>query len=106
MTRPPRARRQRREDDRARRKTVARIQHLATELPGGTADRAIDVTSASVVELKARATPCLQCGGELEIRRDAASSTPRGVLREVELGCRRCHAPRTLWLRVGVPGGN
>jgi hypothetical protein len=106
MARPPRARRQRREDDRLRRKTVARLQQVATELPGGAADRPIDVTSASLVELKARATPCLQCAGELEIRGEAASSTTRGVLRQVELACRRCHAPRTLWLRIGVPGGN
>jgi hypothetical protein len=95
-----RARKARREQDRALRKEVARTERAARELPGGAAQHPIDVPSAAVVEVKARATPCLQCGGELELRRDRASSTPRGILREIQLTCRLCHAPRTLWFRV------
>jgi hypothetical protein len=102
-TRPRRARR---EQERALRKTVRQVQRLAGELPGGAPERAIEVASASVVELKARATPCLQCGGDLELRHDRASAAARGVLRELELACRRCHAPRTLWFRVAPSGPN
>jgi len=103
---PPRPRRKRREQERALRKQVRRTEALAGELPGGAPDRPIDVTSASVVEGKARGTPCIQCGGELELRGDRATSTARGILREIALICRRCHAPRTLWYRIRPPAGN
>jgi hypothetical protein len=88
------------------RATVRRIERLAADLPGGAAERPIEVGSSSVVELKARGAPCLQCAGELEIKGDRAESTARGVLRVIELVCRRCHAPRTLWFRIAAPGLN
>jgi len=103
LTRP---RKKRREQERALRKLVRRTEGLAGELPGGSAQRPIDVASASVVEGKARATPCIQCGGDLELRGDRATSTGRGVLREIALVCRLCHAPRTLWFRITPPAVN
>jgi hypothetical protein len=106
VARPPRRRRQQREQERALRKQVRRAEQLAAGLAGGSAEHPIDVTSASVVEQKARGTPCIQCGGELELRGDRASSTARGVLREITLACRLCHAPRTLWYRIAPPSPN
>ena len=106
MTRPPRPRRQRRAQERELRKQVRLREGLAARLPGGSADRPIDVASASIVEGKARATPCIQCEGDLEVRCERAVSTARGVLREIALACRRCHAPRTLWFRVVPPAAN
>ena len=106
MARPPRPRRKQREQQRALRKLVRRTEGLAGELPGGSADHPIDVASASIVEGKARATPCIQCGGDLELRGDRATSTARGVLREIALVCRLCHAPRTLWFRIKPPATN
>lgn len=103
---PPRPRRQRREQERALRKQVRRIERLAGELPGGSPEQPIDVASASIVEGKARGTPCIQCGGDLELRGDRATSTARGVLREIALVCRRCHAPRSLWFRVVPPAAS
>ena len=103
MTRP---RRKRREQERALRKQVRRTEALAGDLPGGSPDQPIEVTSASVVEGKARATPCVQCGGALDLRGDRATSTARGVLREIALVCRLCHAPRTLWFRITPPAAN
>jgi hypothetical protein len=97
---PPRPRRQRREQERAARKAVRTVERLAQKLPGGAPDQPIDVDAPGVAEIRARATPCPQCGGELELRGDRADSTPRGVVRELELVCRLCHAPRTLWFRV------
>jgi hypothetical protein len=88
------------------RATVRRIERMAGELPGATAERAIEVGSSSVVELKARATPCLQCAGQLDLKGDRAESTARGVLRAIELVCRQCHAPRTMWFRIAAPGPN
>lgn len=104
MTKPARPRSRprtaRREDERAVRKAVRATERLAAALPGGDTERPIEVASASVVEVRARATPCVQCGGELEVRGDRASSTARGVLRQMEMACRRCHARRSLWFRV------
>jgi len=106
MATPPRPRRKRREQERALRKEVRRTEAVAVKLPGGSPDRPIDVAAASVVEGAARATPCIQCGGDLELRGDRATSTARGVLREVALVCRRCHAPRTIWFRIAPPAPN
>jgi len=106
VPRPPRPRRQRRERDRQLRKQVRRTEQLAATLPGASPDQPIDVGSAAVVEEKARATPCIQCGGDLELRGDRATSTTRGVLREMSLACRRCHAPRTLWYRIAAAAPN
>jgi hypothetical protein len=100
VPRAPRPRRLRRARDRALRKQVRRVEQLAAGLPGASAELPIDVASASVVEEKARATPCAQCGGDLQLGGDRATSTARGVLREITLACRRCHAPRTLWFRI------
>jgi len=79
---------------------VRENEKRAGEMPGGSPAQPIDVASAAIVEVKARATPCIQCAGGLDLRADHATSTARGVLREIELVCRRCHAPRTLWFRV------
>jgi hypothetical protein len=103
MPRPPRPRRQQRQQQRALRKTVRQLERLATELPGGSPERPIDVASASVVETKARAVPCIQCEAvEMELRGDKAASTARGVLREVAMVCRQCHAARAVWFRVAT----
>jgi len=85
------------------RKTVRETERAVARLPGGDADWPIEVASASVVEVRARGTACVQCGGTLDLRGDRASSTPRGVLRQVDLVCRRCHAPRSLWFLVAPP---
>ncbi|HSY40242.1 MAG TPA: hypothetical protein VLA79_11960, partial [Polyangia bacterium] len=73
------------------------------EMPGGSPERPIDVASASVVETKARAIPCVQCEAiEMELRGDRATSTARGVLRALEMVCRQCHAARAIWFRVAT----
>jgi hypothetical protein len=106
VARPPRPRHKQRAQERALRKQVRRTEALAGQLPGGSPEQPIDVASASVVEGKARATPCVQCGGDLELRGDRATSTTRGLVREIALVCRRCHAPRTLWFRIAPPAAN
>jgi hypothetical protein len=106
MAAPRRARKERREHERALRKTVRVTERLAKHLPGATPKHPIDVASASVIEIQARATPCPQCGGALELGRERADSTPRGVLREIRAVCRLCHAPRTLWFRIALAAAN
>jgi hypothetical protein len=106
VSRPPRPRRKQREEARAARKQVRRTEALAGKLPGGSPEYPLEVTSAAVVEGAARATPCIQCGGDLELRSDRATSTARGIVREMALVCRLCHAPRTLWFRITPPAAN
>jgi uncharacterized protein with PIN domain len=97
---PVRPRTERRTRERDLRKGIRKVEALARALPGGSAATPIDVATSSLVELQARTTRCPQCNGELEIRGDRAESTPRGVLRAMDLVCRLCHAPRTVWFRV------
>jgi hypothetical protein len=106
VPRPPRPRRQQRERDRALRKEVRRTEQLAGRLPGASPEDPIEVASASVVEGKARATLCVQCGGQLELGADRATSTARGVLRAIAVTCRRCGTPRTLWFRIAPRTAN
>jgi len=103
MARP---RKQRRERERALRKTVRAVERDAAAAPGGAAANPITVDSAAVVETRARSTRCVQCGGELDLRGDRASSTARGILRALDVVCRHCHAPRTLWFLVAPRGPN
>lgn len=106
MARSPRPRRQRRQQERALGKAVRRTERLAADLPGGSRDNPLEVATSSLVEVKARGTTCVHCNGELELRGDRATSTSRGVLREIALVCRLCHAPRTLWFRSAPPASN
>jgi hypothetical protein len=101
-----RRRKLQREQQRELRKQVRRTEGMAAKLAGGSPELPIDVTSASVVETRARSTPCVQCGGDLELRGDRATSTARGIVRELSLVCRLCHAPRTLWYRIAPPPTN
>jgi len=61
------------------------------------------VTSASVIEVRARATPCLVCGGELDLQAHVADGPAGAATRRVELVCRRCHDTRQLWFRIEPP---
>src|SRR5206468_3818445 len=91
MARAKRSRTERREAERALRKEVAARERLAAAAPGGARDRPIVVASASLVESVARSTPCIQCGGQLELRDHAAPPDGRGRLRVARLVCRLCH---------------
>lgn len=103
MSKPKRARSERRQAERALRKEVVLRERLATVEPGGSRERAIVVSSASVVEGHARSIPCIQCGGELDLRTHAAAPDGEGKVRIVHLVCRLCHTPRDLWFRIERP---
>jgi hypothetical protein len=101
--RPKRPRSERRQAERALRKDIGARQRLAAAGPGGAADRPLVVSSASVIEGRARSVPCIQCGGELDLRQHGAEGA---TLRLVKLVCRLCHAPRELWFRIEPPAAN
>jgi hypothetical protein len=87
----------RREQERAARRLVRDREKLAALSPGGADTHPIEVTSASVVEVRARATPCVQCNGEYKVREHASV---RSGLRRVEVTCQLCATRRTLWFRL------
>lgn len=91
----------RRARERGLRKDVRKVEKQAARGPGGSAGRAIEDGSAPLVEIRARATPCPQCGGELELSEVEARSTEHGRRRVALTRCRRCHTPRELWFAIG-----
>ena len=81
---------------RARHLELAREQ-LAALSPGGSADRAIEVSSAAVIEVRAGAMPCPHCGGLYRVHEH---TRPVPGLRRVDVACRYCGSPRALWFRI------
>ena len=103
---PSRPRTARRAAAQLSRRAVEKIERLGTHLPGGAPQQPLRVTSASVVEIRARATRCLVCEGELELRGHVSEAGDPGDLRRVELSCRACGRARRLWFRIEPPVAN
>ncbi len=101
MSAPKRARAARREKQRKFEKAVAALDKLAISGPGGTPERAIAVTSSTLVELRARAIPCPLCGGTMDMGDHAAVFHAAVQLRRVAVMCRGCHKGRDLYFSIG-----
>lgn len=92
-----RPRTERRAQERAARKLVHDREKLFALSRGGSRERPIEVGSAAVIEVRVEALPCPQCEGRYRIREHAA---PASGLRRVDVTCRQCGAPRSLWFRL------
>ena len=103
---PPRPRTARRAAAQLSRRAIERIERLGTQLPGGAPEDPLRVTSASVIEVRARAMRCLVCEGELELRAHVSESDAPGDLRRADLSCRGCGRARRLWFRIEPPLAN
>jgi len=79
------------------RQLVRDREQLALLSVGGSPERPIHVISASVVEIRARALPCVQCAGEYRVNDHRA---PTSGLRQVSVTCTRCCVSRDLWFRL------
>jgi hypothetical protein len=88
----------RRAAERAARGLVHAREKLAA-MTSGAKELPIAVESSSVIEVRARATPCHQCEGELRVGEHRAEAG----LRAVDVRCTRCHTARTLWFRIVEP---
>lgn len=99
--RPERTERRRR--DRAARRLARDREQLAALLPGGSAERPLEVDSPAVIELRALAQRCPRCSGTYAL--DDHQSAAVG-LRVVSLTCRTCRAPRQIWFRLGSSAPN
>ena len=70
---------------------------LASLSPGGSRERPIKVASASVVEVRTSALSCPLCGGTYRLDEHIA---PAAGLRRVDVHCRHCSTPRSIWFRI------
>ena len=80
-----------------------KLRHLE---PGGTPERPLEVSSASVVEARAETERCFRCDLPMRTEEHATRETATGLLRAVRLRCLRCGAPREVFLRIAVPSLN
>jgi hypothetical protein len=79
------------------RRLVRDRERLAAMSRGGAREHPIEVASAAVVEVRTAAMACPQCGGEYRI---AEHRSAGDGLRCVDVVCRQCGVPRTLWFRL------
>lgn len=98
-----RARTQRRSAERARQKEVEVRRKLFQASEGGTPDRPILVSSASVIEARARDLLCPVCGGQTSIRQHEAVRTGVKRLRKIERTCMACGEASTLYFELALP---
>lgn len=87
----------RRAHERATRQLVRDREKLAALSTGGSREHPIHVDSAAVVEVRVRSLGCPQCAGTYRLIDHRA---PASGLREVDVKCDQCGAPRTLWFKL------
>jgi hypothetical protein len=96
----PRKRTQARADDRAQQKIARDLEKLARLEEGGSPERAVLITSPSEVEVRARATPCPVCGGELRVEEHTAETHGGVRVRVARAMCTVCRRPRAIYFRL------
>jgi hypothetical protein len=94
---------ERRERERAARKLVRARERLAGLEVGGSPARPFEVPSSSVIDVRARAQPCPQCGGRLRLDEQTAEKIDGVSLRATHLVCQLCGTPRVFWFRITSP---
>jgi hypothetical protein len=83
---------------------VQRRERLARLVRGGSIDRPIPVTSASVIELRAaNGMPCPICRGQYRI---LEHTRPVPGIRCLDVECRHCSTPRSLYFTIIEPDLN
>ena len=100
MAKKTRPRGERRERERAAQRIVRDRQKLAALSPGGAPERPLDVPSAAVIPLRARATPCPLCEGALGIEHESAETRDGRLVHAAHVRCARCGVARALWFHV------
>jgi predicted Zn finger-like uncharacterized protein len=92
-----RDRTERRERERAAVKLVRTKERLSKLERGGTQEHPIEVGSSAVIEVRIHGMECPQCEGDYQVidHRSAGQG-----IRPVDVKCRTCGAPRTLWFRI------
>jgi hypothetical protein len=73
---------------------------LATLEAGGTPDRPIEVSSASLIEPKARSLRCVRCEEPYQVEHHAADTVANRRLRIVTATCARCGSSRAVYFQI------
>lgn len=82
----------------AAQRVEAERERLASLLPGGSPERPVLVTSASVIEPHATdSMPCPHCRGPYRVHEH---TRPVPSLRRLDVACRNCGVARALWYRI------
>lgn len=89
---PKRSRTLRRELERAEKKHLDDRMALSRLEPGGSPERPLEVSTASLVEPTARAMPCPACGGSVRVLDHTAETIAGRRLRVAKVDCARCGA--------------
>jgi ribosomal protein S27AE len=97
-----RARAARRQLERQAEKLSRARERLADLEAGGSAERPIEITSASQVEVEARARRCPRCDGELRVDEHGAETIGNSRLRVARVSCPRCGAQRAIYFRLSA----
>lgn len=77
-------------------KQIERKDKLAVLTPGGAAERAIEVSTASLIEPMARALKCPRCDGPVRLEEHVVE----GALRVANVRCSTCGSARPLYFRI------
>jgi hypothetical protein len=101
--RSPRHRTLLREVNRADAKLVRAKSKLIDLEPGGTEARPLDVTTASLIEPKAKSVDCPRCDAPFSLESHEAHADGHNRLRETKLRCKLCGMQRSLWFRIVAP---
>jgi len=91
----------RREAERAAVKLARDRERLASLEPGGSPERPIEITSASEVEVMARAEPCPRCSGSMRVEEHLAETIGTQRLRIARVVC-SCGVRRSIYFRLGA----
>lgn len=87
-------------DRRAQEALLAERTEETLKTPGATPADPVEVTSASVVESRATADPCVVCGERVHADAHAVETFGDTHLRVVRLACRRCGHRRPFYVRI------
>lgn len=83
---------------------VLETQHMrarhASKLPGASPERPIEVRSPAVIEPRAEALPCPECGAPGHVETHVVEEHPSGRLRVATVRCRDCGHRRPVYMRL------
>jgi ribosomal protein S27AE len=94
---------QRRAAARAAEKLAVQREKLATLELGGSPARPIEVSSASLVDVRAKSELCLRCGGSCRLAEHTAETIDSRRLRVATVECAQCGARRAVYFRIVQP---
>lgn len=103
MSLPRKPRAQRRAEGRRDAKAVKDRERLAPLEPGGTPERPIEVTTAALVEPKARSLPCPVCHESVRVADHTAETIAGDPLRLAHVACPMCGHARIVYFVVRPP---